>query len=170
MMYGLTGTPGVGKTEIGALLAKEGYPVLCLTDTVSHYILNRDEERDSWIVDIDRWAMDFQKFDGFVEGHIAHYLPCDRIIILRCRPDRLMQRLMDRGYKQAKVKENCEAEALDLILQEVVENFPPSIIFEVDTTDSPPESSRDKILAFIRGELPPSFGENDWIEYCEVSN
>ena len=68
--------------------------------------------------------------DGFVEGHIAHLLPCDRIVVLRCRPDELKKRLAQRKYREKKIRENADAEALDVCLIETVEEFEPSQILE----------------------------------------
>ena len=41
--------------------------------------------------------------------------------VIRCDPSVLRGRLEARGYKPAKVVENLEAEALDIILQEAVD-------------------------------------------------
>ena len=102
MMCGITGTPGTGKTSIAAELTRQGYPVLHLSDTISGYVIERDEERDTSIIDEERWAAEFIPYEGFVEGHLAHLLPCDRIVVLRCRPDILMERLKTRGYGKEK--------------------------------------------------------------------
>ena len=81
MMCGITGTPGTGKTLVGTELARRGHTVVHLTTTVGPYVTGDDEERDAQIIDIDRWAAEFAPVDGFVEGHIAHFLPCDRIVV-----------------------------------------------------------------------------------------
>jgi hypothetical protein len=93
MMCGITGTPGTGKSMIGDELSRRGHTVVHLTSTVGPYVIGEDEERDAQIIDTDRWAAEFVPVDGFVEGHMAHLLPCDRIVVLRCRPDELRKRL-----------------------------------------------------------------------------
>jgi broad-specificity NMP kinase len=75
MMCGITGTPGTGKTSVGGELRKRGHPVLSLSDTVRGYILERDEIRDTLVIDEEAWARDFVPVEGFVEGHLAHLLP-----------------------------------------------------------------------------------------------
>ena len=45
--------------------------------------------------------------DGIVEGHLAHLLPCDRVVVLRCRPDILRERLAPRDYPEEKIAENA---------------------------------------------------------------
>ena len=165
MMYGITGTPGTGKTSVGKELSSRGYTVIQLAGTTGPYRLERDRDRDTVVIDEERWASDFLPVDGFVEGHLAHLLPCDLIVILRCRPDVLAERLRKRGYSEEKVRENAEAEAIDVILIECLENFEPRQIYELDTTDKTVRECCEMIEEFARGEIPPSFGRIDWSEY-----
>jgi len=168
MMCGITGTPGTGKSMIGCELARRGHNVVHLTATVGPYVIGEDEERDARIIDVDRWAAEFVPVDGFVEGHMAHLLPCDRIVVLRCRPDELRVRLAQRKYQQRKIQENADAEALDVCLIETVETFEPSQIFELDTTGHDALWCADRIEGFARGEIPADFGHIDWSGYLEV--
>jgi adenylate kinase len=168
MMCGITGTPGTGKSMIGTELARRGHTVVHLTDTVGPYVIGEDEERDARIIDVDRWSAEFIPVDGFVEGHIAHLLPCDRIVVLRCRPDELRARLAQRKYRQTKIRENADAEALDVCLIETVEEFEPSQILELDTTGHDALWCADRIEGFARGEIPADFGHIDWSGYLEV--
>lgn len=168
MMCGITGTPGTGKSMIGEELSHRGYTVVHLTTTVGPYVTGEDEERDAQIIDTDRWAAEFKPVDGFVEGHIAHLLPCDKIVVLRCRPDELKLRLAQRKYREKKIRENADAEALDVCLIETVEAFEPSQIFELDTTGHEAAFCADRIESFIRGEIPADFGHIDWSGYLEA--
>jgi len=168
MMCGITGTPGTGKSLIGTELARRGYTVVHLTDTVGPYITGLDEERDTRIIDVERWADEFVPVDGFVEGHFAHLLPCDRIIVLRCRPDALKARLALRKYREKKIRENAEAEALDSCLIETVERYDPLQILELDTTDRDAAYCADRIERFFRGEIPADFGHLDWSAFLEA--
>jgi adenylate kinase len=168
MMCGITGTPGTGKSMIGEELSHRGHIVVHLTTTVGPYVIGEDEERDAQIIDVDRWAAEFTPVDGFVEGHIAHLLPCDKIVVLRCRPDELRKRLSQRKYKKKKIRENADAEALDVCLIETVEEFAPSHILEIDTTGHDAAWSADRIEGFVRGEIPADFGHIDWSGYLEA--
>jgi adenylate kinase len=165
MMYGISGTPGTGKSAIAGELEDRGFPVLHLSDTTGRYVLESDPDRDTLVIDEERWADEFPPFDGFVEGHLAHILACDRLIILRCRPDILADRLVERGYSREKVRENAEAEALDVVLIEALECHPPEHIFELDTTDRSIRESCDMIVQFVQGTLPPVHGAYDWSSY-----
>jgi adenylate kinase len=169
MMCGITGTPGTGKSMIGDELSRRGHTVVHLTTTVGPYVIGEDEERDAQIVDTDRWAAEFVPVDGFVEGHIAHLLPCDKIVVLRCRPDELRKRLAQRKYNKEKIRENADSEALDVCLIETVENFKPAQILEMDTTGQDAPRGADRIEAFIRGEIAADFGHIDWSGYLEVT-
>jgi adenylate kinase len=153
---------------IGTELARRGHTMVNLTTTVAPYVTGEDEERDARIIDVDRWAAEFVPVDGFVEGHIAHLLPCDRIVVLRCRPDELKKRLAQRKYHEAKIRENAEAEALDVCLIETVEAFDPSQIFELDTTGHDAGYCADRIEGFYRGDIPADFGHLDWSEFLEI--
>lgn len=170
MMCGITGTPGTGKSAVGNELARRGHRVVHLTTTIGPYVTGEDEERDAQIVDTDRWAAEFVPVDGFVEGHIAHLLPCDRIVVLRCRPDVLRKRLAQRKYREQKIRENADAEALDVCLIETVEAFEPSQILEIDTSALDPATCADRIEGFVRGEVPADFGHIDWSGYLEAGS
>jgi adenylate kinase len=168
MMCGITGTPGTGKSLVGTELIRRGHTVVHLTATVGPYVIGDDEERDTQLIDVDRWAEEFVPVDGFVEGHIAHLLPCDRIVVLRCRPDELKKRLAQRKYRREKIQENTDAEALDVCLIETVENFRPEQILELDTTGHDAAYCADRIEQFVKGEIPAGFGSIDWSGFLEV--
>ncbi|MDD5419547.1 MAG: adenylate kinase family protein [Methanomicrobiaceae archaeon] len=165
MMLGITGTPGTGKTSVAAELAKRGHCVVHLADTVEPYVIEEDPQRQTRVVDSERWAAEFSPVGGIAEGHLAHLLACDRIVVLRCRPDVLRRRLQARGYTREKIAENVEDEALVVILIETVERHPDDSIFELDTTEQTPSRCADLVEQFIQGELPPSYGAIDWTEY-----
>jgi len=165
MMIGITGTPGCGKTTVAELLRKLGHPVLDLKTTVAPFVLEHDEASGSDVVDVDAWADAFPYTEGFVEGTFSHYLPCDKIVILRCRPDVLRERLAPRGYSEEKIRENADAEALDVILIETADAFASEQIYEIDTTHTDSDSVVMSILSFVNGETPASFGSLDWSEY-----
>ncbi|MBP2145780.1 adenylate kinase [Methanofollis sp. W23] len=165
MMVGITGTPGTGKSTVGVVLAGRGRRVVHTTETVGPFILGKDPARDTRVVDAEAWAAAFEPIDGVVEGHLAHLLPCDLVVVLRCRPDLLKERLTARGYPREKVRENAEAEALDVILIETLEGFPREKVLEVDAGALNPEEVADLVEGFMAGEVAPSVGMVDWSSY-----
>jgi len=165
MMCGITGTPGTGKSALADELEKRGYRVVHANEAAKAYALERDDERDSLVIDDEQWAAEFEPVEGIVEGHIVHLLPCDRIVILRCRPDVLLSRLKERGYSNDKIMENAEAEAIDLILIETLDLHDEDKILEIDTTSSEISECADLIEGFIKGKIPSSYGSIDWSDF-----
>lgn len=167
MRVAVTGTPGVGKTTATGLVDTP-LDVVYLNDLVRTEGLTSgtDEERDSLIVDLgavaDRLA---DRDDVLVESHLAHHLDVDRVIVLRCRPDVLESRLLERGETVAKADENAEAEALDVILSEAVDRHGLESVYEIDTTDRTPESVAADIEAVLEDDRSPSAGTVDFTEY-----
>lgn len=119
MRVALTGTPCVGKTTAADTMRKQGTVVVDLkawaieTGAVS----GRDED-GTLVIDTDSLDVAVLPPHCVIEGHMAHHLPVDAIWVVRCDPRALRPRLEARGYSSAKVTENLEAEAMDLILQE----------------------------------------------------
>lgn len=167
MRVAVTGTPGVGKTTATTLVESD-LEVLHLNDIVREEGLTEgtDEDRGSLVVDlgaVEEWLSD--RDDVLVESHLAHYLDFDRVIVLRCRPEALEARLLERGETDAKAKENAEAEALDVILSEAVDRHGLEAIYEIDTTDRSPEEIAADIEAILGGDREPSAGEVDFTGY-----
>lgn len=137
MRIALTGTPGTGKTSVAAALREElGIPVVAVNALVDGMETDHDAERDAAMVDPERLRAAFKSADvpenAIVEGHLAHHLPVDVTVVLRCHPDELEERLEQKGWNERKVQENVEAEALDVILGEAVQER--DTVIEIDTT------------------------------------
>jgi adenylate kinase len=162
----VTGTPGTGKSSATALLEDE-FEVVHLNEVVRDEGLwtERDEDRDSLVVDLDAAADHLGDWEGVVESHLAHYLDADRVVVLRCRPDVLEQRLRERGEPDAKARENAESEALDVILSEAVQRHGRDAVYEIDTTEQSPAAVADAIRAVVAGEREPSAGTVDFTDY-----
>ena len=166
MLISLTGTPGTGKSTVADELAKRGYSIIPVNDTIGPYVLEEDTELDTRIVDTDRWSAEFSIQDGIVEGHLSHLLSADKIILLRCRPDLLKSRLIARGYKPEKVSENVEAEMLDVLLIEALEEHTPEKIYEIDATVMSVPEVADMVEQIIAGVAAPGYGKVDWLSVC----
>jgi adenylate kinase len=168
MRVALTGTPGTGKTSAAASLP---VPVVALGEVIEREGLwtERDETRDSLVADLERvaeWlASEAPEGDHVVESHLAHLLPADRAVVLRCRPDALRDRLVERGVPEAKARENAESEALDVVLSEAVERAGRERVYEVDTTDRTPAEVGAAVEAVLAGEREPSAGTVDFTDY-----
>ena len=164
MRVALTGTPGTGKTTASELLDDE---VIHLNEAITDEGLwsERDAERDSLVVDetaVSEWLGDWE---GVLESHLAHRFDADVVVVLRCRPDVLETRLLERGESAAKARENAESEALDVVLSESIERYGTGTVHEIDTTERTPAEVAAEIRAAIDGERDPDPGRLDFIEY-----
>jgi adenylate kinase len=82
-------------------------------------------------------------------------------VVLRCKPSVLRKRLEDRDWSEAKIRENVEAEAIDVITQEAVDRLP--LVYEVDTTDLAPFETADAVLEILQGKVEGRGpGSVDW--------
>jgi adenylate kinase len=187
MLIGLTGTPGTGKTSVSRLLEKKrNWKVIHLNDLIieKHLYTETDEKRDSVIADMEL-VQDYlqEASDGnelkreqggkneviIIESHLAHYIT-DIVLVLRVCPPELETRLKIRGYSEEKIKENVEAEALDVILVEAFEWC--KVVFEINTTGKSIEEVGqdieriiDHILNGNEAELSEyKPGSIDWID------
>ena len=151
MKIALTGTPGTGKST-AARLVDAGFRLIDLNSIIrDRFNLGIDEERNSVIADLDRLSAYVRQLQGNVilEGHISHLLPVDVIIVLRTAPAVLRTRLESRGWGEHKVKENLEAEALDVILIEAMGQC--DKVYEIDTTDITAEQVAEAIREIAMG-------------------
>lgn len=169
MRVAVTGTPGTGKTTA---VDRLDTPLrqLDLNAVIEAEALTAgtDEERGSWIADLDAvrsWLAGRE--DVVIESHLAHLVDVDRVIVLRCRPDVLVSRLIDRGESTTKARENAEAEALDVILVESLERHGAERVYEIDTTDRSPDAVAGAIEAVLEGRRAPAAGTVSFIDYLD---
>ncbi|MFB6221305.1 MAG: adenylate kinase family protein [Halolamina sp.] len=161
----LTGTPGTGKTSVAERVAERlGIEVIHLNDRIREEELytGRDEERDSLIADIDAVREHLGDWSGLVDSHLAHQLDAEAVIVLRCAPDELTERLENRGEPPEKAAENAESEALDIVLSEAVRKHGEGVVYEIDTTGRTVEDVADDVVAVLRGEREPAAGIVDF--------
>jgi adenylate kinase len=164
----VTGTPGTGKTTVSELLAVE-MDVVHVNDLVESegFYDDVDEARDSKVADMDAVREHVAGIDDVVvESHLAHLVDdLDRVVVLRCAPGALEDRLTERGEPPEKAGENADSEALDVILSEAVRIHGEDRVYEVDTTDRDPEPVARDVEAAIAGDREPSAGDVDFTDY-----
>jgi len=176
MLIALTGTPGTGKTSISNILRANGFEIVDINKvaTGEDFLIGNDEKRNSKIVDVDRLNIyikeNYKEKDiVFIEGHLSHLLKSvDKVIVLRCHPNELIKRLYQKGWKKKKIKENVEAEILDIILCETVDNHPKKNIIEIDTTNMEISNVAALITEIIKNKFEHmkkhNIGNIDWSE------
>lgn len=167
MLIAVTGTPGTGKTTALAVLRSKGRTVVTLEDIARKCgaVFNgEDVEVDTEILSAG-FRRDGLEKDGetvFVDGHLAHHIPADKCIVLRCDPSVLARRLAARKYPEDKVWQNLEAEAIDLILVEALEMN--GEVHEVDTSNLSGDAVAAAIESIASGEAGARYkpGGVDW--------
>jgi len=165
VLVAITGTPGTGKSTVCDVLASRGYHVVDLDVAAKELGLAETDEAGDTVIDVDALAdrLHVQTKVAFVKAHYAHRVPTNLIVVLRCHPQELWRRLAARGWPLEKVRENVEAEAIDVILQEAVARGPP--VFEIDTTAKRAEDAAAEVLAVLQGKVAGHEpGRLDWSE------
>lgn len=181
MILFITGTPGTGKSTTARMMAEKlSIPLIELNQLVEDEGLytGYHPQRRYKIVDLDALCQhlneiirksikDKEDQEGLivVEGHLSHYCQgADVVIVLRTHPAVLGQRLEERGYKNAKIKENIEAEALDVCAFEAFQNYGDRVN-EIDTTGKNPHEVVDIMVKIINGEEHFPVGGIDFLDY-----
>jgi adenylate kinase len=152
-LIALSGTPGTGKSIIGQLLAKDLH-IQCLElnqIVIDHELhLGEDTDRETLIADVEKVKEHLVKILAdnenrfVVVGHFADEVPkelLEVLIILRCNPVVLTQRLQEKGWSVEKILENVQAELLGECTAQALARHNQNQIFEIDTSElTPPEA------------------------------
>jgi adenylate kinase len=179
----ISGIPGTGKSTIANALGRLlSAPVWNLGEIAEeHDLVDQDESgRDTKVVDTDALQdilrEEIPRIDGdwlVVEGHYADVTPAEYIVlavVMRCKPDVLVRRLTARGYSEAKVRENVQAEILGDCTSYMLDLELGPRLIEVDTSDTTPEAVADVLLGIVRSpakaeNYPP--GNINWLQYLD---
>lgn len=168
MIIAISGTPGTGKTAAAKILARElNYVLVDLNEFAKSrkLVLGNDVKRNSVIVDISALKKEVAQMecDIVIEGHLAHFCDADLYIILRTNPKILAKRMKERGWREEKIRENIEAEIMNICLNEAVE-LNGGEVFEIDTTKKTAEETAGIIKSIAAGKNRKKYapGKIDW--------
>ncbi len=128
----ISGTPGTGKSELAKKLSKKlNYKIINIGKIVKKNNISEsyDKELKSYVVDtkkISKFIINLikNKDNIILEGHLSHYIPkkyVDLCIMCKCDLKILQKRLEKRKYSKKKIRENLDAEILDICLNEALE-------------------------------------------------
>ena len=98
--------------------------------------------------------MDGMEGGCLIEGHLSHLLAPDAIVVLRCAPRRLQERLRERGYGAAKVTANVEWELLGGVHAELRDAGIDVPLLELDTSTTDANVLAERVLAWREGGFP----------------
>ena len=171
----LTGTPGTGKTTISDILRMEGFKVLSLEKLAEklNCLGELDYSDNSKPVDIEllnaKLVHEWKNAPNnitFIDGHLSHLLPCDQIIILRCKPDVLEKRLTKRNYSKEKIQSNVEWELIGGPWNDKEND---NGWLELDTTEMNQNVVKEQIVKWIVDDFKPTAIDTDvdWIAAME---
>lgn len=182
----ISGTPGTGKTTIAKILANRiDSALISLNELISNknFIVEYDEKRDTNVADMDKTTKYLkEKLDRLkkrttehviIEGNFSDIVPneyIDYAVVLRCNPDVLNGRLIKRGYKKEKIKENIQAEILGTCANYILEKNLQVPLLEFDTSDSDPQELADLLIYLIQEKSSLQkykLGKIDWLEYLD---
>ena len=185
----ISGTPGTGKTSVSEAIAKKVNAKvinLSLFAQKERLVSDYDKQRETWVIDEERLKNETLKLikkskkEGIevliIESHFVDIIPeksIDYIIILRCEPDILSQRLRKRGYNEKKVSENTQSEILGSSVNFFIQKKVKTPLFEIDTSKLSTNQLRDEIIKILcekeYGEIY-RLGKIDWLEKLFKSN
>lgn len=160
----LTGVPGTGKTTVASLLAEKTGAALLdinkLADVLKLYS-SVDEADGAKVVRLKELqeelslAIKAEKRSVIVEGHLGceMKLPVSRVIVLRCDPKVLRQRMASRNYPPAKVAANALSEALDYCTVLSEKNYGKAKVWEMDTTGRTPAEVVGALQKIVSGKM-----------------
>jgi adenylate kinase len=168
VLVAVTGTPGTGKTSACDLLRSKGRIVRDVAGLARERKAVSGRSKGELVVDVVKLAdgiADLRAVEPFsiVDGHLSHHLRPDLCIVLRCSPKVLSARLAKRKYSEEKLRDNVEAEAIDLVLMEAMEACPRT--FEINATrKKAPRVAKDIELIISGDTVDFKPGQVDWSE------
>jgi len=173
----IAGTPGVGKTSVGRIIAeKVGGLQLDLSELVVGEGLYEyfDEETGSYVIDEARISRRVKEIcSGGRPVVVATHYPevldeviVDNVAVLRLNPVVLWDRLRSRGWSDRKVAENVMAEVLSVVLSNAISKFGVGRVVEVDTTGRSIIEVADEVLEKVsKGYTQEKF--IDWLSIVD---
>jgi adenylate kinase len=167
----MSGSPGTGKSTVSTLLEDLGYRIETVEGLAEEFgcIEEVDPRDGARPIDMEKLQQKLEvaweegpKSPTVIDGHLSHLLGVDCVVILRCRPEDLRERLAGRSYSSQKIDENVDWEILGGPWAEIEDGKP---IIEFDTSCEGPESIVASILQWVSDDFKPRGPRNpiDWV-------
>ncbi|XP_014216877.1 adenylate kinase isoenzyme 6 [Copidosoma floridanum] len=149
----ITGTPGVGKSEMAKLLAERtSFTWLDVSKLAQEHkcLDGYDEEYQCPVLDDDKLLdlMEPMMSNGgkIVDYHGSDFFPerwFDIVFVLRTNNTILYDRLVARGYSGKKLRDNIDCEIFQTILDETKESYKKEIVHELQSNE--PEETIENV-------------------------
>jgi adenylate kinase len=172
----ISGTPGTGKTGVGQELANRLKATLIELSQLAEeqqLLIGEDTDRETLIVDVEKLQVYLTNFISesakryVVVGHFADVIPedlLDFLVVLRCNPIVLIQRLRSRQWTEKKILENVQAEILGECTAQALSHHKLDKVFEIDTTEASLKEVVDAIEAIHAGHQQQfTVGQISWL-------
>jgi len=159
----ITGVPGTGKTTLAAAISKKSGAALLEINELAELLglySHTDPADNAKVVRLPELArelaaaMESEKRSIIVEGHLGceMKLPAQKVIVLRCDPKELRQRLASRNYSSGKLSQNALSEALDYCTVQSEKQYGARKVWEIDTTGKTLAQVQKAAEAIISGK------------------
>jgi adenylate kinase len=163
----VSGGPATGKKTIGRALADSlGLRFVSVIDEAMRLRAGRSI-RGELEINPSKLYGKIDTRNAVVCGHlISEVIPpkdIDFVAVLRCSPKILRERYLARGYPPKKVRENLEAEFLDIVSFETLKVFGMRKVSEFDTSRiRNPQTVVSRIVETLEGRRKREYGIARW--------
>ena len=159
----ITGVPGTGKTTLARSLSQKTGAFLLEINELAELLglySHTDESDGAKVVRLPELARELaeaikaEKKSVVSEGHLGceMKLPVQKVLVLRCDPRELRQRLASRSYPPAKLAQNALSEALDYCTVQSEKHYGAAKVWELDTSGKTPAQVQAQAEAIISGK------------------
>jgi|TARA_B100001250_G_scaffold262374_1_gene226040 adenylate kinase len=171
----LSGSPGSGKSTLAKEFERLGFHVVSVEEIAEEHncIGEIDSSDNARPIDLDKLVGLIEKeWENspreplIIDGHLSHHLPSDAVVVLRCSPDILEKRMIEREYSESKIRANCDWEILGSSWNEREGDIP---WIEFDTTKNDVHSILMSLSLWISDGFKPNDPASviDWVSKME---
>lgn len=159
----ITGVPGTGKTTLAAAICEKSGAFLLEINELAELLglyTHTDESDGAKVVRLPELSRELaaaikaERKSVIGEGHLGceMKLPVQKVLVLRCDPRELRQRLAPRNYPPDKLAQNALSEALDYCTVQSEKHYGARKVWEIDTTGKAPAQVQKEAEAIISGK------------------